>query len=65
MTEDISQPASTPAPDHDPAAARGAMRAHLSAVMDYLLFATEERAIEEARRTVASTRARYRATVGV
>ncbi|MDB5671622.1 MAG: bacterial regulatory s, gntR family protein [Alphaproteobacteria bacterium] len=43
----------------DPAAAREAMRAHLSQVMDYLLFATEERAIAEARRAVASTRARY------
>ena len=41
------------------------MRAHLSAVMDHLLFATEERAIEEARRTIASTRARYRAAVDV
>lgn len=51
--------------DHDPAGARAAMRAHLSAVMDHLLFTTEERAIEEARRTVASTRARYRAAVGV
>ncbi|WP_294190216.1 FadR/GntR family transcriptional regulator [uncultured Sphingomonas sp.] len=51
--------------DHDPSAARVAMRAHLSAVMDHLLFATEERAIEEARRTVASTRARYRAAVNV
>lgn len=50
---------------HDPAAARAAMRAHLSAVMDHLLFATEERAIEEARRTIASTRARYRAAVNV
>jgi GntR family transcriptional repressor for pyruvate dehydrogenase complex len=46
--------------DHDPVAARAAMRAHLSAVMDHLLFTTEERAIEEARRSVASTRARYR-----
>ncbi|KAK0340882.1 hypothetical protein LTR94_028701, partial [Friedmanniomyces endolithicus] len=35
--------------DHDPGAARAAMRAHLSAVMDQLLFTTEERAIEEAR----------------
>ena len=43
----------------DPAAARGAMRAHLSAVMDYLLFTTEEQAIEQARQSVAQTRARY------
>jgi len=35
------------------------MRAHLSQVIDYLLFATEERALEEARRAVASTRERY------
>jgi GntR family transcriptional repressor for pyruvate dehydrogenase complex len=43
----------------DPAAARAAMRAHLRQVMDYLLFATEERAIAEARRAMESTRARY------
>lgn len=46
----------------DPAAARTAMRSHLSAVMDHLLFKTEERAIEEARRSVANTRQRYAAT---
>lgn len=45
----------------DSGAARAAMRAHLSAVMDHLLFATEERALEEARRSVASTRARFSA----
>jgi DNA-binding FadR family transcriptional regulator len=44
----------------DGIAARSAMRAHLTAVMDHLLFATEERAVEEARKAVASTRARYR-----
>lgn len=43
----------------DPAAARAAMRAHLSAVMEYLLFTTEELAVEEARRSAASHRARY------
>lgn len=43
----------------DPAAARAAMRAHLSAVLDSLLFATEERAIAEARQAVARKRARY------
>jgi GntR family transcriptional repressor for pyruvate dehydrogenase complex len=43
----------------DPAAARAAMRAHLDNVIDYLLFATEERAIAEARRAIASTRQRY------
>jgi DNA-binding FadR family transcriptional regulator len=44
--------------DRDPAAARAAMRAHLSAVLDSLLFATEERAMEEARRTVQTRRDR-------
>jgi GntR family transcriptional repressor for pyruvate dehydrogenase complex len=43
----------------DPAAARAAMRAHLASVIDHLLFATEEDAVEIARRSVASTRARY------
>lgn len=45
--------------DRDPAAARAAMRNHLSAVLDSLLFATEEKAIEDARRTAAAQRARY------
>lgn len=40
-------------------AARSAMRTHLSAVLDSLLFATEERAVEEARRAAAAKRARY------
>lgn len=44
---------------NDPVAARAAMRTHLSAVLDSLLFATEERAIAEARQAVASKRARY------
>lgn len=43
----------------DPVAARGAMRAHLAAVLDSLLFATEEKAVAEARRAVAAKRARY------
>jgi DNA-binding FadR family transcriptional regulator len=43
----------------DPSAARKAMRHHMSSVIDHLLFATEEEAIEAARRDVASTRARY------
>lgn len=43
----------------DPAAARAAMRAHLSAVLESLLFATEERAVEEARRAVQQKRERY------
>ncbi|MBA4760991.1 FadR/GntR family transcriptional regulator [Sphingomonas sp.] len=48
----------------DPATARAAMRAHLSAVLDSLLFATEERAIEEARKVSASKRARYVQALG-
>ncbi len=43
----------------DPAKARAAMRAHLNAVMDYLLFATEQQAMEEVRKSTASTRARF------
>lgn len=45
----------------DSAAARTAMRAHLAAVLDSLLFATEEKAVEEARRAAAAKRARYSA----
>jgi DNA-binding FadR family transcriptional regulator len=45
----------------DPAAARAAMRAHLGAVMEHLLFKTEAIAIEKARMSVASARARYAA----
>lgn len=43
----------------DPADARAAMRTHLRSVLDQLLFATEEQAIEAARQAMASTRARY------
>lgn len=43
----------------DPAAARAAMRAHLSAVLDSLLFATEEKAMEDARRAIQAKRDRY------
>jgi GntR family transcriptional regulator, hexuronate regulon transcriptional repressor len=45
--------------DRDPGAARAAMRAHLSQVIDSLLFATEERAIEEARLAASVRRQRY------
>ena len=45
--------------DHDPVAARAAMRAHLAAVLDSLLFATEEKAIAEARRAAQAKRDRY------
>jgi GntR family transcriptional regulator, hexuronate regulon transcriptional repressor len=43
----------------DPKAARAAMRTHLSSVLDSLLFATEEKAIEEARKAAADKRNRY------
>lgn len=43
----------------DPAKARAAMRTHLSAVLDHLLFAIEEKAIEDAREALKSTRERY------
>lgn len=43
----------------DPAAARAAMRVHLSQVIDSLLFATEERQIEEARKSAQAKRERY------
>lgn len=43
----------------DPAAARAAMRAHLSQVLESLLFATEERAIAEARRSAQANRDRF------
>lgn len=47
----------------DPAAARAAMRQHLSAVLDTLLFATEEKAVEDARRAAEEKRARYRQAI--
>lgn len=43
----------------DAKAARAAMRTHLSSVLDSLLFATEEKAIEEARKAAAAKRNRY------
>ncbi len=43
----------------DPGKARAAMRAHLAAVLDHLLFATEEKAVQAARQAVASKRARF------
>ena len=45
---------------HDAEGARTAMRAHLAAVLDSLLFATEEQAIREARLVVEAKRQRYR-----
>lgn len=46
----------------DPVAARAAMRAHLAAVLEGLLFATEEKALEEARRAIDAKRDRYTRT---
>lgn len=43
----------------DPAKARAAMRTHLSQVLESLLFATEERVIEEARRAMQAKRDRF------
>jgi DNA-binding FadR family transcriptional regulator len=51
--------------DRDPVAARAAMRVHLDQVMNYLLFATEERAIAQARRSIATTRARFGRTAAL
>ena len=48
----------------DPVAARAAMRAHLAAVLDSLLFATEAKAIEEARRAAQAKRDRYLKATG-
>ena len=49
----------------DPARARAAMRAHLASVLDHLLFATEEQAIESVKRAAASTRARFNRSAAV
>jgi len=46
----------------DPAAARSAMRAHLAQVLESLLFATEERQIEEARKAAQLKRERMART---
>lgn len=48
----------------DPKAARAAMRAHLAAVLDSLLFATEEKAIAEARQSAQAKRQRYTRATG-
>jgi len=49
----------------DAAGARSAMRAHLTAVMDHLLFRTEEMAMEQARLALATTRKRYGVRPGI
>lgn len=46
----------------DPAAARAAMRVHLEAVLQHLLFAVEEDAVAAARSSVAVTRERFQRT---
>ena len=51
--------------DRDPGAARSAMRAHLDAVLQHLLFAVEEDAVAEARRSVARTRERFQRNNGI
>ena len=43
----------------NPTQARTAMRAHLRAVLDHLLFATEEQALSEVRKAAEQTRDRY------
>lgn len=48
----------------DPAAARAAMRGHLAQVLESLLFATEERQIEEARKAAQLKRERMARTSG-
>ncbi len=48
----------------DPTAARSAMRTHLAAVLESLLFATEEKAVAEARRAVQAKRDRYSKATG-
>lgn len=43
----------------NPVAARAAMRAHIEEVIQHLLFAVEEKAVAEARNSVARTRERF------
>jgi DNA-binding FadR family transcriptional regulator len=43
----------------DPSRARAAMREHLVAVIEHLLFATEEEAVERAKQEARNTRARF------
>lgn len=50
--------------NRDPAAARAAMRLHLSQVIESLLFATEERQIAEAREATQARRERHKHLTG-
>jgi GntR family transcriptional repressor for pyruvate dehydrogenase complex len=43
----------------NPAKARTAMRTHLAAVLEHLLFAIEEKAVEDARQALRPARDRY------
>jgi GntR family transcriptional repressor for pyruvate dehydrogenase complex len=49
----------------DSVRSRAAMRAHLEAVITHLLFAVEEKAVAEARNSVAMTRARFGAAAQI
>lgn len=49
----------------DPARARTAMREHLGAVIEHLLFATEEEAIERAKQEARTTRDRFVRVVSI
>jgi DNA-binding FadR family transcriptional regulator len=49
----------------DPARARAAMRAHLGAVIEHLLFSTEEEAIQRVKKAAQDTRARFARAVSM
>jgi DNA-binding FadR family transcriptional regulator len=49
----------------DPARARAAMRAHLGAVIEHLLFSTEEDAIQKVKKAAQDTRARFARAVSM
>lgn len=49
----------------DPARARAAMRTHLGAVIEHLLFSTEEEAIQRAKKAAQDTRARFARAVSM
>lgn len=49
----------------EPVRARNAMRTHLGAVIEHLLFATEEEAIERAKQAAQDTRARFARSISM
>ncbi|KQX22589.1 MULTISPECIES: FadR/GntR family transcriptional regulator [unclassified Sphingomonas] len=49
----------------DPARARSTMRAHLGAVIEHLLFSTEEEAIQRVKKAAQDTRARFARAVAM